>query len=171
VGDKIYSDFSFSPNFAPTSTFSFTNTPTDQHTFSGAGLAMTPGNYTYSYKMAIVAGTGTTFAAYRTGSSTSDVFNALVATKTLSANPASVPATVTSTDGIVSLVATYSPTVPGPLTFSSTINVTSGRMDIFTDSVVQQEVSATPGPLPILGAAAAFGSLRKLRKLSSLLNA
>jgi hypothetical protein len=34
-------------------------------------------------------------------------------------------------------------------------------MDVFTDTLIQQVV---PGPLPILGAAAAFGYSRRLRK-------
>jgi hypothetical protein len=45
-------------------------------------------------------------------------------------------------------------------------------MDVITDTLAQQvntPPSATPGPLPILGAAAAFGSVRKLRQFSSAL--
>jgi hypothetical protein len=169
IGDKIYSDFSFT-NFAPSSTFAFTNAPTDQHTFSASGLQMMPGTaYSYSYKVSIVAGSGTTFSAYRTGSSTSDVVTPLVGTKTLDANPAGSPNPITSVNGGFSALGSYSPTIPGPITFSGSISVTSGRLDVFTDSVLQQEASATPGPLPILGAAAAFGSVRKLRKFSSAL--
>lgn len=170
IGDKIYSHFTFSSGFSSTGTFNFTNTPTDQHTFSAAGLALAPGSYSYGYKMTIVPGTpGTSFAAYRTGSGTSDVITALGSTKTLIGTSGGL---VTAVNDGTSSVYNYSPFVAGPVDFTSTINVTAGRLDIFSDSVVQNVIptaSSTPGPLPILGAAVAFGSVRNLRKFSSAL--
>jgi hypothetical protein len=110
------------------------------------------------------------FLAYRTGATTSDVFTPLASTKTLTGTPNGDVSTGTNeTSG--NLV-TYAPTIGGPVVFTGSINVTGGRMDVFTDTLVQQvtpQASATPGPLPILGAAAAFGSVRKLRQFSSAL--
>lgn len=172
IGDKIYSNFAFSSNFSTSGTFNFTNAPSDQHTLSAAGLALMAGNtYTYSYTVAIAPGNPfTTFKAFRTGSGTSDVNAALVGTKTLTSSPGG---TVIANNDSTSPVFTFGPTVAVPLNFSSTINITSGRLDIFSDSIVQQELtpqaSPSPAPLPILGAAAAFGSVRKLRRFSSAL--
>jgi hypothetical protein len=166
-GDKIYSDFQFSPNWNNTATFGFTDN-NDEHTFSGASLGLLPGTYTYSYKVAIVG--SNEFLAYRTGAATSSITLPLSSTKTLTGTPNGV--TVTATDSSSSSVYTYAPTVAGPVDFTSTINVTAGRLDVITDSLVQQlnnPPSAVPAPFPILGAAAAFGSVRKLRKFSSAL--
>ncbi|MFM7465841.1 MAG: hypothetical protein ACKO28_10305 [Cyanobium sp.] len=55
--------------------------------------------------------------------------------------------------------------------FTNTFNVTNNAFTSFDNSLTQSAPSATPGPLPILGAAAAFGSVRKLRRFSSLLKA
>lgn len=167
-GDKIYSDFVFSPNFNNTATFGFTDN-NDEHTFSGASLGLLSGTYTYSYKVAIVG--SNEFLAYRTGAATSSITLPLSSTKTLTGTPTGD--TVTATDSSQSPVSFYAPTIAGPVDFTSTINVTGGRLDVITDSLVQQlnlpPSGAVPGPLPILGAAAAFGSVRKLRKFSSAL--
>jgi hypothetical protein len=59
---------------------------------------------------------------------------------------------------------TYTPPVNGPLAFVSEINVTNGLLTQFTDTLTQTVVTPpVPGPLPILGAAIAFGSSRQLR--------
>ena len=169
-GDKIYSDFEFT-GFANTTALSVTDSG-PQHTFSASGLNFGVGTTaTYSYKVAIAPGNpDSTFRAYRTGAATSDVDNPLVSTKTLTGEPNGDEST-SSNDSTGNLV-TYVPTIVGPVDFKGSINVTGGRMDVFTDTLVQQvnpQASATPGPLPILGAAAAFGSVRKLRRFSSAL--
>ena len=171
-GDKIYSNFSFT-GLPGTTALSITDSG-PQHTFSAAGLSLSAGSSaSYSYTVSIAPGNpGASFLAYRTGATTSDVFNPLVSTKTLTGTPNGDTSTAVN-DGTGSLV-TYTPTIGGPVVFSGAMSVTSGRMDVISDSLVQQvtpPASATPGPLPILGAAAAFGSVRKLRRLSSLLKA
>ncbi len=169
-GDKIYSDFVFT-GFAPSTALSVTDAG-PQHTFSASGLNFGVGTTaTYSYKVAIAPGNpDASFLAYRTGATTSDVFTPLASTKTLTGTPNGV--TSTGTNETSGNLVTYSPTIGGPVDFTGSINVTGGRMDVFTDTLVQQitpQASATPGPLPILGAAAAFGSVRKLRQFSSAL--
>ncbi|MEB3258028.1 MAG: hypothetical protein VKN83_06910 [Cyanobacteriota bacterium] len=168
-GDKIYSDFSFT-GFAGSTALSVTDAG-PQHTFSASGLNFGVGSTaSYSYTVAIAPGNpNASFLAYRTGATTSDVFTPLASTKTLIGTPNGDVSTG-SGDTVGNLV-TYAPTIGGPVVFTGSINVTGGRMDVFTDTLVQQvsQASATPGPLPILGAAAAFGSVRKLRQFSSAL--
>jgi hypothetical protein len=169
-GDKIYSNFSFT-NFAESSALSVTDAGS-QHTFSASGLNFGVGTTaSYSYTVAIAPGNpDASFLAYRTAATSSDVVTPLTSTKELIGTPNGVASTGVN-DTFGNLV-TYSPTIGGPVVFTGSINVTGGRMDVFTDTLVQQvtpQASATPGPLPILGAAAAFGSVRKLRQFSSAL--
>lgn len=169
-GDKVYSDFVFSPNWSTsTSIFGFTDN-NNEHTFSGSGLALTPGIYTYSYNISISPAGSNEFMSYRTGAASSAI-DPLVSTKTLIGSPDGVPVVAVNTS--TSSVYTYLSTTTGPIDFTGTINVTSGRLDTITDSVFQANITTTaaaPVPLPILGVAAAFGSLRKLRQLSTALN-
>ena len=158
IGDKIYSDFSFSGAWAGTSNFTFSNSPANQHTFSGSGIALNPGAYNFTYKVAIAPGNPLQrIMAYRAGNGTSDIFTPLIASRTLTGAPG---ATVTAPNDGTSPAYMYSPYVTGPVVFTSIISVTTGRMDIVTDTLGQFTV---PGPLPIFGAAAAFGLSRKLR--------
>jgi hypothetical protein len=166
-GDKVYSNFVFSPNWSPNSTFGFTDN-NNEHTFSGSGLSLSSGTYTYSYKIAIAPFGSNEFTSYRTGAASSSIAP-YVSTKTLVGTPNGVPVVAVNTS--TSSVYTYPSTINGPIDFTSTINVTSGRLDTITDSVYQAKTTtaAAPAPLPILGVAAAFGSIRKLRQLSASL--
>ena len=160
-GDKIYSNFSFT-GFAGSTNLSVTDSG-PQHTFSAGGLNFGAGTAaSYSYTVAIAPGNpNARFLAYRTAAPSSDIEFPLDGTKTLTGTNGG---TSTSSDGAIGNVVFYSPTIGGPVTFTGGINVTSGRMDGFTDSLVQQIQVPVPGPLPILGAAAAFGYSRRLRK-------
>lgn len=168
VGDKIFSNFLFT-GFQASSSFSVTALA-DQHTFSASGLNFTPGDVgSYTY-LVTIAGGSLGIHSYRTSATSSEVTLPLIGTKTLTGNPAGITSTAVNTT--IGNAVTYSSVQPGPVAFNGTINVTGGRMDVFTDSIRQASLpplSATPGPLPILGAAAAFGSVRKLRKFSSLI--
>jgi hypothetical protein len=168
VADKVFSNFLFT-GFEASSTFSVTALA-EQHTFSASGLNFTPGDVaSYSYLVTLTDGSFG-IQAYRTSATSSEVTLPLVGTKTLTGNPAGI--TSTAVDTTIGNAVLYPSVESGPVAFTGTINVTGGRMDVFTDSISQAlkpEASATPGPLPILGAAAAFGSVRKLRKFSSLI--
>ena len=169
-GDKIYSNFVFT-GFNNSTSLSITDAG-PQHTFSASGLNFGAGSVaTYSYTVAIAPGNpDATFLGYRTGATTSDLFTPLASTKTLTGTP--IGGVSTSSDDSPGNLVTYVPTIVGPVDFTGSINVTGGRMDVFTDTLAQKitpQASATPGPLPILGAAAAFGSVRKLRRFSSAL--
>ena len=169
-GDKIYSDFSFT-GFANSTNLSITNSGL-QHTFGASGLNFGVGTTaSYSYTVTIAPGNpNASFLGYRTGATTSDLFTPLASTKTLTGTPNG--AVSTAIDETSGNLVQYAPTIGGPVVFTGSINVTGGRMDVITDTLAQQvntPPSATPGPLPILGAAAAFGSVRKLRQFSSAL--
>ena len=178
VTDKVFSNFSFT-GFNASSIFSVTASgdplvPEDaQHTFSASGLNFTPGAVaSYSYLVKIT-NPEYGFAAYRTSATSSEQTEPLMGTKTLTGNPAGTGITSEAVNTTIGNVVPYPAAEPGPVAFNGTINVDGGRMDVFTDSIsqtrIRTEASATPGPLPILGAAAAFGSVRKLRKFSSLI--
>jgi len=180
VTDKVFSNFSFT-GFNASSSFSVTASGDPlvdaQHTFSASGLNFTPGAVaSYSY-LVTITNDGIPpefgFAAYRTSATSSEQTLPLMGTKTLTGNPAGTGITSEAVNTTIGNVVPYPAAEPGPVVFTGTINVDGGRMDVFTDSISQTrigpEASATPGPLPILGAAAAFGSVRKLRKFSSLI--
>lgn len=156
IGDKLYSDFSFSPNWSSSGTFNFTNIGDKDHTFSAAGLALLSGSYTYTYKMTALA--DQLPLVYRTDLGTSGI-DPVIATNAL-ANSANGNISTAGIPGASpgNLVNLNSPNGISPVTFTGSLTVTDGRIDTFTDSVRQ-----SPGPLPILGAGAAFGFSRKLR--------
>jgi hypothetical protein len=177
VTDKVFSNFSFT-GFNASSIFSVTASGDPlvdaQHTFSASGLNFTPGAVaSYSYLVTIGNPPEFGFAAYRTSATSSEQTEPLMGTKTLTGNPAGTGITSEAVNTTIGNVVPYPAAEPGPVAFTGTINVDGGRMDVFTDSIsqtrIRTEASATPGPLPILGAAAAFGSVRKLRKFSSLI--
>ncbi len=158
-GDIVFSDFTFTGGWS-TGSFGFTEND-DEHTFSGSALGLQAGIYSYSYKVSSTS--INTFLAYRTGAATSSIVP-LVSSKTFTGTPNGV--TVTANNSSQSSIYFYSPPVAGPIDFTSTIAVSSGRLDVITDSFVQQIVPV-PGPLPFLGAAAALRFARRLRKRSS----
>lgn len=159
-GDKIYSDFMFTGAGYAAGSFTFADIPMmDMHQFGASGLAFTTGTSgTYSYKVSIdsTMSPNRRFKKFQTSSTTfgTDI------TKTLSDGTN----TLTSTNGSTSPEFTYNPISALPISFSSTITVNSGVLTGFTDTITQAEVPPVPGPLPLLGAAAAFKVSRQLRK-------
>ncbi len=152
IGDKEYSNFDFSWSDG---TFSFDNTPSNRFTFTGTGLGLAPGVHTYSYVVTVV-GSPDSFLEYRTDlqsssnplptgsmNELSNTINGNISTATFpnSGNLAALSGTTTKFTGKITVV-----------------GVPDVRVDGFTDSLWQ-----TPGPLPLLGAGAAFGFSRKIR--------
>jgi hypothetical protein len=164
-GDKIYSNFSFT-GFNTSTALSITNNGAE-HVLSASGLNFNgPASASYSYSVAIASGNPlSSFKAYRTNGSTSSITIPLIGSKTLTGTPAG--GVSTSTDAVIGNIVWYTPTIAGPISFSGGISVTSGRMDTFSDTLVQEVITPVPGPLPILGAAFAFRSARKLRSTSA----
>ncbi|MEA5414876.1 hypothetical protein [Synechococcus sp. BA-132 BA5] len=170
IGDKIYSAFTKTGGSASFSNavWSFSNTePNHTLNVSSAGVAFGPGSYGYTYRIAIAPEELATrfFESIRTGATTSGQ-GTNTYTKTLSSVPFTIPSPVTATQSAVnSAIGVYTPLTIQLADFTSTLVVDAGQVDQFTDSLTQnaRPGESVPGPLPVLGAAAAFGFSRKLR--------
>lgn len=163
IGDKIYSDFSFTN--LTSGVFGFTKSGID-HTFSGSSLNFTDTTnpFTYSYKVAITGSVpGQEFTKFSTGANGTNTTTALSFTKNLVATTTSPATSTTATAG--GGVVNFPAGTVGPVTFASTLNLSGGKIDTISDSLSQKfaEPTEVPSPLPLFGAAAAFGFSRKLR--------
>jgi len=175
VGDKTYSDFSFT-GFAGTDTVNVNEVgPVNpQHTLN---LATSTGmwgigTYTLTYKVKVKAPSANLFSAYR-----NQVGSAILGTNTgtyqtafsgLMPVIAPVPAPVTSNiNSGPSSTATFPLTdLVTEATFTNTLIVTEGGATVLDNTLVQNGFSSdteVPGPLPLLGAGAAFGFSRRIR--------
>ncbi len=181
-GDKIYSSFikNLDPgNKLQTSIFQFTIDGSN-HTISSIGN-FTPGTYEFGYTMTIFNALNTEQAlqSANTSASSSSISNPRGLspswTKTLDVQTNDESLFVTTTQ----LGATTNS--DGPKTFGALVQPVSAdfisrlfvptvpgqpnTVTSITDTVTQKfdETATVPGPLPILGAAAAFGFSRKLR--------
>jgi hypothetical protein len=165
-GDKVYSNFfGFDSNFiAPNASFAineFTDPAGDTHEFQASNLSLGEGTMiSYSYKVTIVGSTKK-FKSFETSSTTLGSTQDM--SKSLEADPPGSSSKVVQFNG--GGLAKYTYTTPEvlPLSFTGSIEVVSGTLTSFSDTIVQTPASAVPGPLPVLGAAAAFGYSRKLR--------
>lgn len=177
IGDKTYSDFSFT-GFAGTDTVNVSEIgPVNpMHTLN---LATSTGSwgigtYTLSYKLKVKAPSTNVLSYYR-----NQVGSALFGTNTgtyqttfsgLMPVTATAPAPVTANiNGGPSPTATFE--LADAVTeamFTNTLIVTEGGATVLDNTLVQapgQEFPPddVPGPLPLLGAGAAFGFSRRIR--------
>jgi hypothetical protein len=174
IGDKTYSDFSFT-GFKGTDTVNISELgpSSPQHTLNLASSMAEwgVGTYTLTYKMKVKAGSPYVFDAYRnqvgsaifgtnTGTYTT-AFSMLVPATGL----ASGPVMSTINDG-PSLAATFTGEVTEAI-FTNTLKVTEGGATVLDNTLLQkpefQPPDEVPGPLPLLGAGAAFGFSRRIR--------
>jgi len=168
IGDKVYKDFTGFAGISGTSIFTFTTSGPD-HTFQGTGLNYstigTP--FTYGYTVALYnAVAGQEFKSFVTDASGSNSGSPFVYSKALSTNapaPGSGPSN-SSNIGTGNIVQ-FAPGQTADVVFASTLTVTSGTLTGVTDTLSQKfgPTAETPGPLPLLGAGAAFGFSRRLR--------
>jgi len=183
AGDKLYSAFEIlldEGNRLLDTTFTISdNDPTHSLTVSGSFIPnpnqTDPGVYEFTYRMEIIdaAKPFRSFALLATSATSSAVPTAdNFFTKTLTADYTIPQAGTTGT-----VLADF-PGGPNPSDtaffdegvksafFTSTLQVVSGVAQTITDDVTQEILTPprVPGPLPILGAAAAFGFSRKLRR-------
>ena len=178
IADKEYSNFAFDGITAGNYGFTYDDPAgggTGDHTFSGQGLNYRGAGFTYKYTVTIVK-PGMNFAGFNTGFSTSS--NDSGFTKALSAYKADGTTLIGSTSATASSANgtgySFVPSEPGPIVFKNVVTRAVGtnpRMDIISDSVSQSPNTpppTVPGPLPLLGAGAAFGMSRKLRRRISL---
>ena len=133
-------------------------------------------NFTFSIQDASTAFTGTTAWSY-TISHSAYKFVDVTPGMTSSTNSGNNSATFTvASSGAPNAVATYVPvnTVTGPpqlysgtvtsSNVSATLAVTTGSITANTTSFTFASTTSTPAPLPLLGAGAAFGFARRMRK-------
>jgi hypothetical protein len=166
--NKQYFGFSGFSGLGPTAGFTFTQFGTES-TFSGAGLNFTGSSFSYNYSVALYNPLpGQSFLSYNTDASGSSTGGSLTYSKSLSTiapGPVSGPSTSSEGSGGGNLVL-FAGGETGPVIFSSTLTRTGGKIDNITDSLNQAfdpSTNEVPGPLPLLGAGAAFGFSRRLR--------
>jgi len=176
VGDKTYSDFSFT-GFAGTDTVNVSEVGgvDPQHTLNLATStgSWDIGTYTLTYKVKVKAPSTNVFSAFR-----NQVGSALFGTNTgtyQTAFSGLVPVTATAPGSVTSSInlgpspiATFSPLTDlvTEATFTNTLIVTEGGATVLDNTLVQAGFSSdtgVPGPLPLLGAGAAFGFSRRIR--------
>jgi hypothetical protein len=170
IGDKQYSAFNGFGGFAAaTSGFTFTQMGAS-HTFQGTGLNAPVGTYSYGFTVALFnPPAGQAFKSFVTDASGSDTGGSFNYNKTLASDAPDTGDSMSSAPGsagnIVDFTTPYPDGQVAPVVFAATINVTQGVLTGTTDSVNQQlnGTSEVPGPLPLLGAGAAFGFSRRLR--------
>jgi len=178
IADKEFSNFFFTGITEGNYGFTYDDPlagGNGDHTFSGQGLNYRGTGFTYNYTVKIVK-PGMNFAGFNTGFSTS--LNAPGFKKVLSAYEADGTTLIGSTEASASSANgtgySFVPSNPGPIVFKNVVTRAAGtnpRMDIISDSVSQSPNTPppkVPGPLPLLGAGAAFGMSRKLRRRISL---
>jgi hypothetical protein len=151
---------------------------TDALSFTGGGIITAPltygilqqaGSWTsannpYTFNYSVTAPTPRLLSSYSSSltSSVSGVEGGDAGTWDVNGTPGAAMAvfsTPTSTNGFKS----YSTNLSSD-TFSATLNVSTGQIQSVTSTINTREPSsAVPGPLPLLGAGAAFGFSRRLR--------
>lgn len=165
IGDKIYSNFqAVQGTLGSNALFSFSEQGAD-HTLnvSTLGTAFGPGTYQFQYTVTVAAPSSRLIESFRTSASASGT-TGNVFVKSLSVAAGATPLQVDYSNlsiGPSSPLASFSPEVSSAV-FTSTLIVTSGSVNQFTDSLTQ--TAEVPGPLPLLGASVAFGFSRKLRR-------
>lgn len=169
-GDKIYSNFRNPTGFS-SADFRFTELNDQQHELQVSGTFVgangTGSDFSFEYTVDVepwdsgfyIAGYSTDFVI----GSFNPPTNQLIATKTLQAtSPLGGVASSARFPAVTS--SAFLPPGSIEVDFISQLRVEPGfTVSSFTDTVVQQE-SEVPGPLPILGAAAAFRASRRIRK-------
>lgn len=166
LGDKLYYDFSF--DGITSGLYTFTLNEKD-HTFSGAGLNFTGTSFEYDYKVALYNPVpGQQFLSFNTDASGSATTGELAYSKGLTATTVPLgtvgPSTSFAPGGGAGAIIPFHSGDVGPVAFSSVLTLTNGKIDTITDTLSQKFNGTTvPGPLPILGAGAAFGFSRRLR--------
>jgi hypothetical protein len=170
IGDKVYSDFSFTPvsgEAIPASAIWGLTAAGANHTLSASSLNYGTGKFNYSYKVSLFNPLpGQEFVDYRTQVGSSQIGTNTFSKTLDTVAPGTVTGPSTSTGGQGNTIAFAAGEV-GPLYFSSMVDVTAGKIDTLSDSLTQkldEPGTEVPGPLPILGAGAAFGFSRRLRK-------
>ena len=171
VGDKLYSNFSYtgfvsSDPLQNTVNISESGVGGLQHTIAMQNASgWTSASNTFNYTVAMASGTNTFDQWAATGSSSIVGSNF---TSTVTATNSSPSPNPNGAINAFSTAGSPSTFTAGTITsaFTNTFNVSSQGFTSFDNSLTQKAPtppSSVPGPLPILGAGAAFGFSRRIR--------
>jgi hypothetical protein len=168
VGDKTYYGFETS-TIDTAATVSFFNID-PFHTITVQApnmMAFMPGtDYMLKYKMKLTDSTSSLrIKSFSTGATTSAPgtnWTKMLTGTSITPAGGAVATAVTSPTATSPNVASVPPSLD--ISFESKLTVGNQFVTSFTDSVQQAPIDQTPAPLPILGAGAAFGFSRKLRR-------
>ena len=171
IGDKVYSNFSYSGFVSSDSAQNVVNISESgvgalQHTIGMQNTAgWTSAENTFNYTITIASGSNLLDKWAATGSSSiiGSVFNSTVTAT--NSSPSTNPDNVSGAFSTAGSPSTFN---ANTLTaaFTNRFNVTGNAFTSFDNSVIQKDPTATtqtPGPLPILGAGAAFSLSRRIR--------
>jgi len=173
IGDKTYSDFSYT-GFKGTDTVNISEIggPTPQHTLNLASSMgkWGKGTYTFTYKMVVKGPSLNVFSKYRNqvGSATFDPNIGTYKTEFSMLTPTVTPPApvISNINAGPSLIANFTGGVTAAI-FTNTLEVTDGGATVLDNTLSQEPEKGTtdevPGPLPLLGAGAAFGFSRRIR--------
>jgi len=168
TGDKLYKNFVLTGTGWSTGSYIANITdnggPLQQHTlqFTGFGNAVQQGEYSWTYDVEIWTGPEKIFG-YSSGVDASGV--GATFTKTIhSTAPLGALNTVTETTGSPTPLTAISPSTT--VSFQGSFSLAGTTGNSFSDSIYQKpfNIDKVPGPLPLMGAAAAFGFSRKIRR-------
>jgi hypothetical protein len=171
IGDKTYSDFGSFVGFADSDTANITQSSAPNflnHTLNinQGNTPWSTGNYGFNYSVAVTGSTNT-LAGYSASTTSSIFLPTPTGTLTVNASAASTPAGLASANVNGGLgVEMYSASNITSDTFALNLNVTGGQVETVTTTLIQQQnipPATVPGPLPVLGAGAAFAFSRRLR--------
>jgi hypothetical protein len=176
VGDKIYSNFSYTGFVSSDPAQNVVNMSQSgvgglQHTIGMMNTSgWTSASNTFNYTITVITGGGVELDQWAATGGSSIIGSQFTSTVTATNSaPSPNPNGAVNAFSTVSSPSTFTAGTTSSA-FTNTFNVTNNAFTSFDNSLTQKlSATATPGPLPILGAAAAFGSVRKLRRFSSLL--
>jgi hypothetical protein len=160
IGDKQLTNFTFPVGFT-SGNFTFTEPAIGNHelSFTAVGQQFTPGTYAFGYTITATQADRIIAQKIDLSSSVQTTNNGTIALDTLASGGA-----VTGPSSAPSQSPFFAPVQS--LNATTTVVVTSGTFTGWKNSYLQQssQGTPTPGPLPLLGAASAFGFSRKLRR-------
>jgi hypothetical protein len=171
VGDKTYSNFVDNTSGSILSTRAYDLKILNQDEFYTASVigdfrpSIASGNYSYSYRVTVDPDSPYYIQSYSTGATTAAF--GTIWNKQLFTNPAGSPNPAFTSNPVATSPDSVFAT-PGTkvVDFTSTFFIGTRSATQLTDGITQARLPGTevPGPLPILGAAAAFGYSRKIRR-------
>ena len=172
AGDKTYSGFQIAGAFVgllyTDSVLISVGAPNHTIAFSSAN-GWDPGTYSATYTMAVTPiPSGPPYSPYFLGysaSSSSSIFSPVLPAGSVMVTGTVLPPISAPVNGGMAGPVFYTPGTIISDTFTTKLDVTDGKVTAFDHTLTQGYSNGTqvPGPLPLLGAGAAFGFSRRIR--------